>query len=258
MNLEQKYSIKDVSGLLSLPKSTIRYWDEQGLIKPARKENGYRQFDLEDIFKIYDIAFYRKMGISIKDMQNLYLKKPEELFNVLDATERKLATEIREMKRKYQEIKKKKQHFELLAHLEAGVFVDDEMDFDQLITIDVNNRQDLKIYMEYSASLGIFGDGTPEAELKYGICLSAAEAKRKAAFGYLIWQRSTACLYKSFLLKVHSEHTATNNIAEYQRALSQQGFRSGQVIGRYLLITTENQQQVEYYQGWIEVFPKAH
>ena len=69
----KNYTIKDVSELLNIPKSTIRYWDEQGLISTTRnEENGYRTFDLEDLFKIYDIDFYRKMGIPIKDMLNLY------------------------------------------------------------------------------------------------------------------------------------------------------------------------------------------
>ncbi|EJB2785603.1 MerR family transcriptional regulator, partial [Enterococcus faecalis] len=54
--MEKNYTIKDVSELLNIPKSTIRYWDEQGLISTTRnEENGYRTFDLEDLFKIYDI-----------------------------------------------------------------------------------------------------------------------------------------------------------------------------------------------------------
>ena len=68
--MEKNYTIKDVSELLNIPKSTIRYWDEQGLISTTRnEENGYRTFDLEDLFKIYDIDFYRKMGIPIKDIK---------------------------------------------------------------------------------------------------------------------------------------------------------------------------------------------
>ncbi|MGC3728257.1 MerR family transcriptional regulator, partial [Enterococcus faecalis] len=65
--MEKNYTIKEVTELFNIPKSTIRYWDEQGLICTTRNvENGYRSFDLEDLFKIYDIDFYRKMGIPIK------------------------------------------------------------------------------------------------------------------------------------------------------------------------------------------------
>lgn len=36
--MEKNYTIKDVSELLNIPKSTIRYWDEQGLISTTRNE----------------------------------------------------------------------------------------------------------------------------------------------------------------------------------------------------------------------------
>lgn len=65
--MEKNYTIKDVSELLNIPKSTIRYWDEQGLISTTRnEENGYRTFDLEDLFKIYDIDFIEKWGFLSK------------------------------------------------------------------------------------------------------------------------------------------------------------------------------------------------
>ena len=60
--MEKNYTIKDVSELLNIPKSTIRYWDEQGLISTTRnEENGYRTFDLEDLFKIYDIDYIKRL-----------------------------------------------------------------------------------------------------------------------------------------------------------------------------------------------------
>ncbi len=44
------YTIGQVSELFDLPKSTIRYWDEQGLIRSSRQEeNDYRLFDIDDI-----------------------------------------------------------------------------------------------------------------------------------------------------------------------------------------------------------------
>ena len=47
------YTIGEVSELLNVPKSTIRFWDEQGLIHSLRhEENGYRMFNIDDIFII--------------------------------------------------------------------------------------------------------------------------------------------------------------------------------------------------------------
>ncbi len=60
--MKKMYTIGQVSELFDLPKSTIRYWDEQGLIRSSRQEeNDYRLFDIDDIFMLYDIVFYRKI-----------------------------------------------------------------------------------------------------------------------------------------------------------------------------------------------------
>ena len=59
------------------------------------KKTDIRTFDLEDLFKIYDIDFYRKMGIPIKDMLNLYKKTPTDLYATMEATEEQLGQEIK-------------------------------------------------------------------------------------------------------------------------------------------------------------------
>lgn len=121
--MEKNYTIKDVSELLNIPKSTIRYWDEQGLISTTRnEENGYRTFDLEDLFKIYDIDFYRKMGIPIKDMLNLYKKDTYRSLCHHGSNRRTTGARNKRLQHKYKEIKKRKLHLHALIDLETLVF----------------------------------------------------------------------------------------------------------------------------------------
>ncbi|MDY4307124.1 MerR family DNA-binding transcriptional regulator [Enterococcus mundtii] len=56
--MKRLYSIGEVSELLDIPRSTIRYWDAEGLIHAAREEeNGYRLFDIDAIFKYMTSIF---------------------------------------------------------------------------------------------------------------------------------------------------------------------------------------------------------
>nr|WP_288657793.1 MerR family transcriptional regulator [uncultured Enterococcus sp.] len=88
------YTIGEVSELLNVPKSTIRFWDEQGLIHSLRhEENGYRMFNIDDIFQIYDINFYRKLDVPIKQMKNLYGKTIEEHYATIAETEQRIKQE---------------------------------------------------------------------------------------------------------------------------------------------------------------------
>ncbi|WP_138269529.1 MerR family transcriptional regulator, partial [Anaerofustis stercorihominis] len=66
--MENKYNIGLISKILNIPRSTLRYWESEGLINLKRnKENDYREFDVSSIFEILDIALYRKLNISIKE-----------------------------------------------------------------------------------------------------------------------------------------------------------------------------------------------
>jgi len=54
-----------------LPAKTIRYYEEIGLITPARTENGYRDFSQTDIHNLAFLARARALGFSIEDCRAL-------------------------------------------------------------------------------------------------------------------------------------------------------------------------------------------
>lgn len=64
-------NIGDVSRLSGLPAKTIRYYEEIGLIRPRRSENGYRQFRDSDLHKLAFLGRARALGFSIEDCRNL-------------------------------------------------------------------------------------------------------------------------------------------------------------------------------------------
>ncbi|MCI5040700.1 MAG: Cu(I)-responsive transcriptional regulator [Donghicola eburneus] len=64
-------NIKDVSDRTGLPAKTIRYYEDIGLITPARGENGYRKFSENDLHKLAFVGRARHLGFSIEDCRNL-------------------------------------------------------------------------------------------------------------------------------------------------------------------------------------------
>ncbi|SCM68037.1 Cu(I)-responsive transcriptional regulator [Donghicola eburneus] len=64
-------NIKDVSERTKLPAKTIRYYEDIGLITPARGENGYRKFSENDLHKLAFVGRARHLGFSIEDCRNL-------------------------------------------------------------------------------------------------------------------------------------------------------------------------------------------
>lgn len=93
--------IKEVAQRCSLPAKTVRYYEEIGLVRPRRDENGYRTFSETDSHNLAFLARTRSLGFSIencREMLALYQDRKRASADVkevatqhLDCIERKLA-----------------------------------------------------------------------------------------------------------------------------------------------------------------------
>jgi Cu(I)-responsive transcriptional regulator len=64
-------NIGDVAERSGLPAKTIRYYEDIGLIKPKRAENGYRAFAPRDLHILAFIGRARALGFTIEDCRTL-------------------------------------------------------------------------------------------------------------------------------------------------------------------------------------------
>lgn len=64
-------NIKQAAESSGLPPKTIRYYEQIGLIKPARSANGYRDFCDMDVHNLAFIARARALGFSVEDCRAL-------------------------------------------------------------------------------------------------------------------------------------------------------------------------------------------
>ena len=64
-------NIGDVARRSGLPAKTIRYYEEIGLIRPQRGQNGYRAFREADLHKLAFLGRARALGFSIEDCRRL-------------------------------------------------------------------------------------------------------------------------------------------------------------------------------------------
>ena len=54
-----------------LPAKTIRYYEEIGLVAPARRDNGYRDYAEADVHRLRFLHRARGLGFSIDDCRHL-------------------------------------------------------------------------------------------------------------------------------------------------------------------------------------------
>jgi Cu(I)-responsive transcriptional regulator len=64
-------NIGDVARLSGLPAKSIRYYEDIGLVRPMRGENGYRAFRESDLHKLTFLGRARALGFTIEDCRAL-------------------------------------------------------------------------------------------------------------------------------------------------------------------------------------------
>ena len=54
-----------------LPTKTVRYYEDIGLVKPARRANGFRDYGARDVHELRFIARARGLGFSVEECRHL-------------------------------------------------------------------------------------------------------------------------------------------------------------------------------------------
>ena len=97
-------NIGDVSQKLGMPASTIRYYEQIGLIEPQQRISGRRKFDLQALFALEFVRLAQTAGFSIAEIKSLlesYQNDPSAKGHWVVMAEKKraiLKTQIRELR----------------------------------------------------------------------------------------------------------------------------------------------------------------
>lgn len=124
--------INEVSAKTGMTKRAIKYYEEKGLLQIRKKENGYRSYTMEDVKRLKEIALYRKLEISLPDIQQL-LQEPDQKTVLLQTI----------YIRKLQDHKEEEQQ---LAHLQQ--LIQDECSIDTM-----NNMEESLDYKNIAKAL---------------------------------------------------------------------------------------------------------
>jgi Cu(I)-responsive transcriptional regulator len=64
-------TIREAAAASGLPAKTIRFYEEIGLVSPARSANGYRVFSERDVRELTFLAHARGLGFPLEDCREL-------------------------------------------------------------------------------------------------------------------------------------------------------------------------------------------
>lgn len=98
------YSIGELADLAGVSARTLRYYDQEGLLKPSFvNEAGYRFYGEKEVNLLQQILFYRERGLELNRIRQIIYEKD---FNIMSALEEHL-----------QELEERKAHTEALISM---------------------------------------------------------------------------------------------------------------------------------------------
>jgi len=125
--LAMEYTVNKLAQLSGVSGRTLRYYDQIGLLKPARiNESGYRIYSDKEVDLLQQILFYRELEVSLEDIMNI-ISKPS--FNETEA-----------LKNHYKNLRKKRDRLDkiietiekTIASKEGGIDMQDKDKFEGL------------------------------------------------------------------------------------------------------------------------------
>lgn len=249
--MKKRNYIGEISDIFQIPSSTLRYWEDKSLLKFSRdKENNYRFPSFHTILDIWDIMFYRNLSIPLKQIKQIPSMNINELKSTLTENKKKLIDELYELKKTIKEIESKERIIEEVNYLQSNPCHIEKHAFSpiKLFNFSENyiNKEIAELYLSNPNEFLIVI--TPKKSIiDYGTF--ASETCNN------IFREKDSCekLYLRCLLKAEFDNIHNNNSYELILNAENLGYKTGTIIGEYLISACEDK-RYDYYKTWIELF----
>lgn len=83
---------KEMEARSGVPRANIRYYESEGLLRPARAKNGYRDYSEADLADLEKIKLLRRLGVGVEELKELQ-RGSRSLAEALDSRMASLAGE---------------------------------------------------------------------------------------------------------------------------------------------------------------------
>ena len=119
------YTINKLAKLAGVSTRTLRYYDEIGLLKPARiTQSGYRIYSDIEIDKLQQILFYRELGVELNTIKNIITSPSFNKIKALQEHHQKLFNKKKQLELLIANVKK------TIAMAEGSITMSNEQKFE--------------------------------------------------------------------------------------------------------------------------------
>lgn len=252
--MKEKFQIGEIAKFFDLPSSTLRYWQECGIIAPDKnKKNQYRTYTVSDLMTISDIIFYKSLGISLKDIRDIDKNTPIDQKIIF---EKKMDDLLIQQQQLIQRMNKLQHHIEAINTLEAlknTPYQETDIDTECIVSFDLIEQKKLLQYIENPYLYSRVQHSSTLFQEKRGLTIPLNLAD-KFAKTQVIWRKKSN-KYITFLMREEVSVDFPNDLKEHLKHI-QSIYRTGDIISRFLLCAQEDGKTYDFYKTYVEILPQ--
>jgi DNA-binding transcriptional MerR regulator len=245
--MKNSFSIGEISELLGIPKSTLRYWEGEGLIDMERDSlNNYRQYYPSTVYTISDLAHYRCLRMSLQDMKKLPQLSPYDLSDSLTTLNQNLDEKLAELFTAKEYILKKINYIDEYKRLKENQYQKENPDYNNIYLFSIDDTEAWSIYIKDQYQSILFYDPRKDS-IETGLAIPTSENPPK------LWVKADDAVYVSFVLRVGYSNPSTEDFKPHLNHLEALGYKVSKIFARYLFSANDDK-YYDYYKAFAEVY----
>lgn len=245
------FQIGEISRFFHLPASTLRYWEDQGVLTPQKnKDNQYRTYTVSDLMTISDIIFYKSLGIPLKNIRDMEGKTPDLQKQLFEQKMKALEDEQELLLRRMEKLHRHIEAVQTLEALRQTSYQETDIDTACIVSFVLIEQEKLLQYIENPYLYSRVQHASSLRQEQRGLTVPP-EFSNTVDKSQIIW-RKRSNRYIAFLMREEVAEGFPNDLPKHLEHI-QSKYKTGDVISRFLLCAQEDGKVFDFYKTFVEI-----
>lgn len=246
------FQIGEISRFFDIPASTLRYWEEMGVLTPSKDQsNNYREYSVENLMSISDVIFYKNLGLSLKSICRMESTTPQQHYRLFEEKMSELQRQQLELQQRMEKLRCHMEAIHTINELRDNPYQETDIDTQLIVSFEFIEREKLRRYIDNPYLYSRVQHTDNISKEQRGITVSPSECPVEFSESQIIWKKNSD-RYITFLMKEEITDEFPNDLQSHLRVI-QKKHKTGAVISRFLVCAQEDGKIYDFYKTYVEI-----
>lgn len=245
------FQIGEISRFFDVPASTLRYWEEMGVLNPLKdSENHYREYTIEDLMTISDVIFYKNLGLQLKQIRGMESTTPAQHGRLLMEKLAELEQQQKLLQKRIEKLHCHMKAIQMIDELVQNPYQETDIDADCIVSFDLIEGDKLRQYIDNPYLYSRVQHSAHLEKEQRGLTIPS-NLKEQFPNSQILWKKQGS-RYITFLMKEEITDGFPNDLQKHLLYI-QSNHKTGAMISRFLLCAQEDGKVYDFYKTFVEI-----